>query len=61
MAKTSYKDLNLHLNVLAERIKSLKKTIKYRKKMKQYNASDPARVLRKIKSAKRQIADAGFI
>jgi len=56
-----FKELNVHLKVLEERAKHLRAVIRNRKKRGHYNASDPARVLRKIKSAKRQIADAGFI
>ena len=56
-----YKALNVHLKVLEERAKQLRMAIKNRKKKGYYNATDPARVLKKIKSAKRQIADAGYI
>ena len=56
-----YKELQLHLKVLEDRTKHLKAIIRNRKKRGHYNASDPARVLKKIKSAKRQIADAGYI
>ena len=56
-----FKELNVHLKVLEERAKMLRAVIRHRKKKGFYNASDPARVLKKIKSAKRQIADAGYI
>jgi len=58
---SDYKLIQTHLKVLEERTKQLRKTIAYRKKMKQYNASDPKRVLAKIKKAKESIANAGFI
>jgi len=56
-----YKKIREHLKVLEERTRMLKKTIARRKKVGQYNASDPKRVLAKIKKAKLNIADAGFI
>jgi len=56
-----YKALNVHLKVLEERAKQLRADIRRRKAKGMYNASDPKRILRKIKSAKRQVADAGFI
>ena len=56
-----FKELQMHLKVLEERTKHLKAIIRNRKKRGHYNASDPARVLRKIKMAKKQVADAGFI
>ena len=56
-----YKALNVHLKVLEERTKKLKADIKRRKAKGYYNASDPKRILKKIKSAKKQIADAGYM
>lgn len=56
-----YKELNVHLKVLEERAKHLRAVIRNRKKRGHYNASDPKRVLAKIKKAKKQIADASFI
>ena len=58
---TKFKELNTHLKVLEERAKHLRAIIRNRKKRGHYNASDPARVLKKIKQAKKQIADATFI
>ena len=59
--KEEFKQLNTHLKVLEERAKHLREVIRNRKKRGHYNASDPKRVLKKIKSAKKQIADATFI
>jgi len=56
-----YKAIQTHLKVLEERTKTLKKIVRHRKKLKQYNASDPKRVLKQIKKAKESIANAGFI
>jgi len=56
-----YKELQTHLKVLEERTKHLKAIVRNRKKRGHYNASDPKRVLKKIKQAKKNIADAGFI
>lgn len=61
LPNSEYKELNLHLKVLEERTKQLRAIIRNRKKRGHYNASDPQRVLRKIKKAKKEIADAGFI
>jgi len=56
-----YKKIQTHLKVLEERTKTLKKIVAHRKKLQQYNASDPKRVLKHIKKAKESIANAGFI
>ena len=56
-----YKTIQTHLKVLEQRTKQLKADIKRRKKEGRYNASDPKRLLAKIKKAKLHIADAGFI
>ena len=56
-----YKALNVHLKVLEERAKQLRADIRRRKAKGMYNASDPKRILRKIKSAKKHIADAGYM
>jgi len=58
---SDYKAIQTHLKVLEERTKQLKKIVAHRKKLKQYNASDPKRVLKQIKKAKLNIANAGFI
>ena len=56
-----YKAIQTHLKVLQERTRQLKADIKRRKKEGRYNATDPKRLLTKIKKAKLHIADAGFI
>ena len=56
-----YKAIETHLKVLQERTRQLKADIKRRKKAGRYNASDPKRLLAKIRKAKLNIADAGFI
>ena len=61
-ANSDYKKIQEHLNVLEARTKQLKADIKRRKKKGDYyNASDPKRILAKIKSAKKSIANAGYI
>lgn len=56
-----YRELQLHLRVLSERTKYLREMIRRKKKVGYYNVSDPARVLAKVKKAKKQIADAVFV
>jgi len=56
-----YKLIQTHLKVLEQRTKELKADIRKRKKAGRYNASDPKRLLAKIRKAKLNIADAGFI
>jgi len=56
-----YKTIQNHLKVLEQRTKQLKADIRKRKKEGRYNATDPKRLLTKIKKAKLHIADAGFI
>ena len=53
--------IQVHLKVLEERSKRLRSLVKKRQKNKQYNLTEQKRLLRKIKSAKRNIADAEFI
>jgi len=59
--KEQYKSLNLHLKILEERAKQLRLAIKKRKKDGYYNMDDPKKLLNKIRKAKREVADAGFI
>ena len=56
-----YTLIKTHLKVLEERTKKLKADIMRRKKKGMYNATDPKRIIKKIKKAKEQIADAGYI
>jgi len=56
-----FKNLQIHLKILEERTKHLKWVIKRRKRTGQYNMSDPKKILAKIKKAKLNVADAGFI
>ena len=56
-----YKELQTHLKVLEERTKQLRADIRKRKKKGYYNATDPKRILAKIKKAKKEISYAGFI
>ena len=58
---SDYKALNVHLKVLEERAKKLRADIRRRKAKGYYNATDPKRILKKIKSAKKHIADAGYM
>lgn len=50
-----------HLKVLEERTQHLKQLIRQRKKKGEYNITEQRRLLNKIKSAKKSVADAGFI
>jgi hypothetical protein len=56
-----FKQIQTHLKVLGERTNRLKSIIRKRKKLKYYNNTELKRVLKKIKGAKRNIADAEFI
>ena len=58
---SDYKKINDHLKVLEEITRQLKADIKRRKKSGQYNATDPKRILAKIKKAKKEISYAGFM
>jgi len=56
-----YKLIQTHLKVLEERTKQLKAQVRMRKKKGYYNASDPKRVLKQIKKAKKELSYAEFI
>lgn len=51
--------IKLHLDVLDSRTKQLKALI--RKRKKNYNTTELNRILSKVRSAKKHVADAGFI
>lgn len=55
-----FKTIKTNLKVLEERTKQLRQSIKGKKK-DNLNLTEQKRLLNKIKSAKRNIADAGFI
>jgi len=56
-----YKALQKHLKVLEQRSKRLRLLISARKKKGYYNISAPSRILRKVKTAKLNIAEAEFL
>ena len=56
-----FKMVQTHLKVLEERTKRLKKMIREKKKKGYYNQTETKKLLKKIKGAKLNIADAEFI
>ena len=56
-----YKAIQTHLKVLEERTKRLKQIVRDRKKKGEYNASDPKRILKEVRKAKKSISYAEFI
>ena len=56
-----FKLIQTHLKVLEERTRRLKSLIKTKKKRGDLNKTEVQRVLKKIKKAKLNIADAEFI